>query len=186
MIAIIDNYDSFTYNLVHYIEQFSPDYEVFRNDKIKVSELDKFNKIVISPGPGMPDEVPVLRQIFQNFATTKPILGVCLGMQALAEFYGTKLINLSHVLHGVKLQCSFNSDESLFEGVKSPLEVGHYHSWIVDNKTLSPELKVIARDQNDTIMAIKHVKYPLYGVQFHPESVLTPQGIKLIENWCKM
>ena len=186
MIAIIDNYDSFTYNLVHYVEQFSPDYEVFRNDKIKVSELDKFSKIVISPGPGMPDEVPVLREIIQNFATTKPILGVCLGMQAIAEFYGSKLVNLSHVLHGVKLQCSFNSGESLFKGVKSPFDVGHYHSWIVDNETLPPELKVIARDQNDTIMAIKHVKYPLYGVQFHPESVLTPQGIKLIENWCKM
>ncbi len=186
MIAIIDNYDSFTYNLVHFIEQYSPDYEVFRNDKIKISELKKFNKIVISPGPGMPDEVPILKQIIKNFASAKPILGVCLGMQAIAEFYGSKLINLSQVLHGVKLQCDFEPDDSLFNGVKAPLEVGHYHSWVVDNETLSSELKVIARDQNNIIMALKHVNYPLYGVQFHPESVLTPQGIKLIENWCKM
>ena len=186
MIAIIDNYDSFTYNLVHYIEQYSPDLKVFRNDEVDLSELEKFRKIVISPGPGMPDEVPVLRQIIQNYAQTKPILGVCLGMQAIAEFYGSKLLNMSQVLHGVKLHCNFNSDESLFKGIKTPLEVGHYHSWIVDNETLSPELKVIAQDNDNIIMAFKHIKFPLYGVQFHPESVLTPQGINLIENWCKM
>jgi len=186
MIAIIDNYDSFTYNLVHYIEQFSPELKVFRSDKIKLSDLEKFNKIVISPGPGKPDEVPILKQVILNFAKTKPILGVCLGMQAVAEFYGTKLLNMSHVLHGVKLKCNFDKDESLFKGIKSPFEVGHYHSWIVDDKTLSPEIKVIARDNDNTIMAIKHVNYPLYGVQFHPESVLTPQGISLIKNWCKM
>lgn len=186
MIAIIDNYDSFTYNLVHYIEQFSADIKVFRNDKINVSELNKFSKIVISPGPGMPDEVPLLSQIFQNFVTTKPILGVCLGMQAIAEFYGSKLSNLSNVLHGVTWPCNFDSDEPLFKGIKTPMEVGHYHSWVVDDETLSPELKVIARDENNTIMAIKHIKFPLYGVQFHPESVLTPQGKKMIENWCRM
>lgn len=186
MIAIIDNYDSFTYNLVHYIEQFSTECKVFRNDKVKLSDLDQFSKIVISPGPGMPDEVPVLNQIIKAYASTKPILGVCLGMQAIAEFYGSKLLNLSNVLHGVKTSCVFDADESLFKGVKSPLEVGHYHSWIVDNESLPPELKVIARDQDNNIMAIKHVKYPLYGVQFHPESVLTPKGIDLIENWCKM
>ena len=186
MIAIIDNYDSFTYNLVHYIEQFSPDYKVFRNDKINVSELAKYSKIVISPGPGMPDEVPLLNQIIESFAPVKPILGVCLGMQAIAAFYGSELSNLSHVLHGVKLQCSFNTDEDIFKNVKIPFEVGHYHSWIVDSDSLPPELEVIARGPDNTIMAIKHVKYPLYGVQFHPESVLTPQGILLIENWCKM
>ena len=186
MIAIIDNYDSFTYNLVHYIEQFSTECKVFRNDKVKLSELKKFNKIVISPGPGMPSEVPVLNQIIKEFASTKPILGVCLGMQAIAEFYGSKLFNLSHVLHGVKKPCVFDKDDILFKGVISPLEVGHYHSWIIDNESLPSELKVIARDQNNSIMAIKHVKHPLYGVQFHPESVLTPNGINLIENWCKM
>jgi len=186
MIAIIDNYDSFTYNLVHYIDQFSDGCKVFRNDEVKLSELDKFNKIVISPGPGMPDEVPILSQIIENYAATKPILGVCLGMQAIAEFYGSELTNLSKVLHGVKLKCDFNNDDRLFKDVKAPFEVGHYHSWIVKNGTLPPEIEVIAWGPNETIMAIKHKEYPLYGVQFHPESVLTSQGNKLIENWCKM
>jgi anthranilate synthase component 2 len=186
MIAIIDNYDSFTYNLAHYIGQFSSEYTVFRNDEIEINELAKFDKIVISPGPGMPDEVPLLKDIFSRFATTKPILGVCLGMQAMAEFYGAKLANLSQVMHGVKLNCSFNAEDKLFSGITAPFKIGHYHSWIIDPLDFPSDLEIIAMGEKDNIMAIKHKKFPLYGVQFHPESVLTPQGIKIIKNWCEM
>jgi len=186
MIAVIDNYDSFTYNLVHYIAQFSAGYQVFRNDEVTIAELEKFDKIVISPGPGMPDEVPLLKKIYANFSLHKPILGVCLGMQAMAEFYGAKLSNLSTVLHGVKLECEFSSDEKLFSGINAPFFVGHYHSWVIDPDDFPSELEIVAKGDKRNIMAIKHRKYPLYGVQFHPESVLTPQGFKIIENWCKM
>ena len=186
MIAIVGNYDSFTYNLVHYIAQFTSGCQVFRNDEVTIAELEKFDKIVISPGPGMPDEVPLLNKIVNHFASSKPILGVCLGMQAMAQFYGAKLSNLSEVLHGVKLECGFNADEKLFSGVNVPFFVGHYHSWVIDPADFPSELEILATGDKRNIMAIKHKDYPLFGVQFHPESVLTPQGIKIIENWCKM
>jgi anthranilate synthase component 2 len=186
MIAIVDNYDSFTYNLAHYIGQFSSGYTVFRNDEVKISELEKFDKILISPGPGMPDEVPLLKNIYNKFGPAKPILGVCLGMQAMAEFYGANLSNLSQVLHGVELKCEFDKDDKLFNGIKAPFYVGHYHSWVIDPKEFPSELEILAMGEKNNIMAIKHKKFPLYGVQFHPESVLTPQGINMIQNWCEM
>jgi anthranilate synthase component 2 len=186
MIAIIDNYDSFTYNLAHYVGQFSLGYTVFRNDEVDIEELTKFDKIIISPGPGMPDEVPLLKEILGRFATTKPILGVCLGMQAIAEFYGAKLLNLSNVMHGIKLKCEFSADDHLFKGIKDPFYIGHYHSWVVDSLKFPAELKIIAMGEKGNIMAIKHNNFPLYGIQFHPESVLTPQGINIIKNWCEM
>jgi len=184
MLAIIDNYDSFTYNLVHCVDQFVDDYRVFRNDNVTINELQGFDKIIISPGPGLPSEVPFLYQVLHKFSKTKPILGVCLGMQAIAEYYGAKLTNLQKVLHGVPVACSFNENDELFKGVHSPFEVGHYHSWVVEEDSLPPEIQIIARSPDQSVMALKHKTYPVYGVQFHPESVMTPQGLKIIENWC--
>lgn len=182
-VLVIDNYDSFTYNLVHYLEELNCDVTVKRNDQLSLAEVDDFDKIVLSPGPGIPDEAGLLKAIIKEYAATKSILGVCLGQQAIGEVFGGTLNNLDEVYHGVATQVTITvDDESLFKGFDKNIEVGRYHSWVVDKK-LPPELEATSVDENGEIMSLRHKIYDVKGVQYHPESVLTPNGKKLLENW---
>lgn len=185
-ILVIDNYDSFTYNLVHYLEDLDCEVTVKRNDQLTLEEVDAFQKIVLSPGPGLPDEAGLLKTIIKTYAPTKSILGVCLGQQAIAEVYGGSLINLDAVYHGVSTKVtSCVNDESLFDGLDKNINVGRYHSWVVD-PNLPEELEATSIDENGQVMSLRHKMYDLKGVQFHPESVLTPQGKKILENWIRI
>lgn len=185
-ILVIDNYDSFTYNLVHYLEDLDCEVTVKRNDQLTLEEVDAFQKIVLSPGPGLPDEAGLLKTIIKTYAPTKSILGVCLGQQAIAEVYGGSLINLDAVYHGVSTKVtSCVNDESLFDGLDKTINVGRYHSWVVD-PNLPEELEATSIDENGQVMSLRHKVYDLKGVQFHPESVLTPQGKKILENWIRI
>lgn len=182
-ILVIDNYDSFTYNLVHYLEALHCEITVFRNDKLKLSQVNEYDKIVLSPGPGIPDEAGMLKSIIKTYAPTKSILGVCLGQQAIGEVFGGKLINLDHVYHGVNTDIQIIAkDEILFSGLNKKIKVGRYHSWVID-PNLPENLEATAVDENGQIMAIRHKNYDVKGVQFHPESILTPDGKKILENW---
>ena len=183
-IAVIDNYDSFTYNLVHYLEDLNANITVFRNDEFELNELEKFDKILLSPGPGIPDEAGLLKAVIAKYAPTKSILGVCLGQQAIGEVFGGTLSNLDKVYHGVSsmVKTSVN-DELLFEGLGNEFEVGRYHSWVVSNENLPTDLIVTSTDENGQIMSMKHAHFDIRGVQYHPESVLTPYGKKILENW---
>ena len=182
-VLVIDNYDSFTYNLVHYLEDLDCDVTVKRNDQLTLDEVDAFEKIVLSPGPGLPDEAGLLKAIIKRYAPTKSILGVCLGQQAIAEVYGGTLINLDTVYHGVATNVTSSvTDESLFNGLEKTIEVGRYHSWVVD-PNLPDVLEATSFDDNGQVMSLHHKEYDLKGVQFHPESVLTPHGKKILENW---
>lgn len=182
-VLVIDNYDSFTYNLVHYLEDLKCDVTVVRNDKLELKDVKPFDKIVLSPGPGIPDEAGLLKAIIKEYASTKSILGVCLGQQAIGEVFGGKLINLEEVYHGVSTQVKITvDDESMFKGLGDNLEVGRYHSWVVDTQ-LPEELEATSFDENGQIMSLRHKEYDVKGVQFHPESVLTPQGKKMLKNW---
>lgn len=180
-IFIIDNYDSFTYNLVHILEELGCEVNVKRNNQFFIEDLDKFDKIMISPGPGLPSEAGLTNKIIKEYTDKKPILGVCLGHQAIAECFGGTLINLEKVYHGVSSQIHCEEDY-LFKDCPNQIKVGRYHSWAVNN-ALPNKLQAIAFDQNNTIMAIKHSFYDLRGIQFHPESILTPFGKKIIQNW---
>ncbi len=183
-ILVIDNYDSFTYNLVHYLEDLNCDVTVKRNDKLTLEEVAPFEKIVLSPGPGIPDEAGLLKEIIAKYAATKSILGVCLGQQAIGEVFGGHLINLDEVYHGVATEVTLTvDDEVMFEGLKKTIDVGRYHSWVVDEETLPETLEVTSYDENGQIMSLRHKEYDVKGVQFHPESVLTPDGKKMLENW---
>jgi anthranilate synthase component 2 len=188
-ILIFDNYDSFTYNLVHLVEKILHNkVEVFRNDEIPLEEVKKFDRIILSPGPGIPSEAGLLLPLIKEYASSKPILGVCLGHQAIGEVFGATLINLSTVYHGVATKIKVNSQRSsvnkdLFNEVPEEIEVGRYHSWIVSDKDFPGDLEITARDENGYVMALRHKKYDVQGVQFHPESVLTPQGEKIMRNW---
>lgn len=184
-IAILDNYDSFTYNLVHAIEKLvGHRIDVIRNDQVEVDYFAKYDKIVLSPGPGIPDEAGILKPLIQKWGPEKSILGVCLGQQAIGEVYGATLVNLDKVYHGVATTIIQTlNDESLFEGLPEIFEAGRYHSWIVGRDSLPQVLEVTAIDKQGQIMALRHKKYDVRGVQFHPESVLTPLGEKMIENW---
>ena len=183
-ILVFDNYDSFTYNLVHAIKKLGyDDVEVHRNDQITLEEIERFDKIILSPGPGLPHESGILLDVIRTYYPTKSILGVCLGHQAIAEAFGGKLINLPEVFHGVSTKIHVIDDDILFYDMLSTLEVGRYHSWVVDPDTLPSCLKVTAVDENGMIMALKHKQYDVHGVQFHPESVLTPQGEQMLKNW---
>jgi anthranilate synthase component 2 len=184
-ILVIDNYDSFTYNLVHYLEDLDCEVTVYRNDEFELDEIAHFNKIVLSPGPGIPDEAGLLKQVIQQYGPTKSIFGVCLGQQAIGEVYGGTLSNLDKVYHGVatKVTQSVN-DELLFEGLENEFEVGRYHSWVVD-ANLPDCLEATSFDENGQVMSLRHKTYDVRGVQFHPESVLTPNGKKMLENWVK-
>ena len=182
-VLVIDNYDSFTYNLVHYLEDLNCDVTVKRNDKLTIEEVDEFQKIVLSPGPGIPDEAGLLKDIIKTYAPTKSILGVCLGQQAIGEVFGGSLINLDHVYHGVSTQVSISvTDEPLFKNLNSNIEVGRYHSWVV-HPDLPETLEATSFDANGQVMSLRHKIYDVKGVQYHPESVLTPDGKQILENW---
>jgi anthranilate synthase component II len=184
-ILVFDNYDSFTYNLVHLVEKIiNGKVSVFRNDEIPLEKVKDYDKIILSPGPGIPEEAGMLLPLIKEYAATKSIFGVCLGQQAIGEAFGASLINLKDVYHGVATPVSIISREGrLFNGLPDQLEVGRYHSWVVDEKTLPSSLTVTAKDDNGYIMALQHQQYDVSGVQFHPESVLTPEGEKIIRNW---
>ena len=182
-VLVIDNYDSFTYNLVHYLEDLDCDVTVKRNDKLTLDEVEPFDKIVLSPGPGIPDEAGLLKAIIKKYASSKSILGVCLGQQAIGEVFGGSIINLDEVFHGVATQVkTCVTDESLFEGLGESFEVGRYHSWVVDNN-LPDALEATSFDENGQIMSLRHREYDVKGVQYHPESVLTPNGKQILKNW---
>lgn len=182
-VLVIDNYDSFTYNLVHYLEDLNCEVSVVRNDKIDLKDVERFDKIVLSPGPGIPDEAGLLKTIIQTYAPSKSILGVCLGQQAIGEVFGGELINLKEVYHGVASPINILvNDEPLFKNMDSTIEVGRYHSWVVD-KNLPEILEATSEDENGQIMSLRHKIYDVKGVQFHPESVLTPKGKQILENW---
>jgi anthranilate synthase component 2 len=182
-VLVIDNYDSFTYNLVHYLEDLNCDVTVVRNDKLSLDDVEPFDKIVLSPGPGIPDEAGLLKPIIKRFAPTKSILGVCLGQQAIAEVFGGSLINLEDVYHGVATKVTVCvDDESLFKGMDKEIEVGRYHSWVV-NPNLPDSLEATSFDTNGQVMSLRHKVYDVKGVQYHPESVLTPNGKQILKNW---
>jgi anthranilate synthase component II len=204
-ILVFDNYDSFTYNLVHLVEKIThTKVDVYRNDKIALEHVKQYDKIILSPGPGIPDEAGLLLALIKEYAATKSILGVCLGHQAIGQAFGGELINLSTVYHGVATpikignrQWSMGDKENspftihhsrtgLFEGLPGEIEVGRYHSWIVSDENFPKELEVTARDENNYIMALQHKKYDVQGVQFHPESVLTPCGEQIMRNWLSL
>jgi len=186
-ILVLDNYDSFTYNLVHYLEDLSGEkVTVYRNDEITVSEAAVFERILLSPGPGLPDESGILKELIEKLSPTKSIIGICLGMQAIAEVFGGKLLNLDETYHGVATEIFLeDSGELLFSGIPRSFAGGRYHSWVVDEKSLPACLKVIARDEKRNIMGLRHRDYDLCGVQFHPESVLTEHGKRILHNWLK-
>lgn len=183
-ILVFDNYDSFTYNLVHAVKKLGySDVEVHRNDQISLEEIERFDKIILSPGPGLPSEAGILLDVIRTYAPTKSILGVCLGEQAIAEAFGGSLINLPEVFHGVATEINVINDDILFYDMLSNVSVGRYHSWVVNPETLPDCLKVTAVDKDGMIMALKHKTYNVHGVQFHPESVLTPNGELMLKNW---
>lgn len=183
-ILLFDNYDSFTYNLLHILKEFGADVEVFRNDKITLDEVDRFDKIVLSPGPGIPEEAGILLPLIRRYAPTKSILGVCLGEQAIGEAFGAKLINLTDVHHGVSSDIRILADDPLFDGLDRTLRVGRYHSWVVSKEDLPDCLEITAEDTEEgQIMGLRHKTYNVRGIQFHPESVLTPRGKEIIKNW---
>ena len=183
-ILVFDNYDSFTYNLVHAVKKLGfSNVEVHRNDQISLEEISRFDKIILSPGPGVPSESGILLDVIKTYAPMKPILGVCLGEQAIAEAFGGRLINLPNVHHGVSSEVDIIEDDILFKGLDKKLEVGRYHSWAVQKEGLPECLKVTAIDEEGMIMALSHREYDVRGVQFHPESVLTPKGEEMLKNW---
>lgn len=183
-ILIFDNYDSFTYNLVHLVKELGyTDVDVFRNDKIALEDIAKYDKIILSPGPGIPSEAGLLLPLIKEYADKKPILGVCLGHQAIGEAFGARLTNLEDVYHGVATQIKVTQPDYIFSDLGNELEVGRYHSWIVNNQELPDCIEITAIDNNGQIMALKHKMYDVHGVQFHPESVLTPVGNIIVKNF---
>jgi anthranilate synthase component 2 len=203
-ILVFDNYDSFTYNLVHLVQKIVPDkVEVFRNDQIPLEKVKEYDKIILSPGPGIPKEAGLLLPLIKEYAASKSILGVCLGHQAIGEAFGGKLLNLSTVYHGVatkirignegnekavklsRSSASVTGNSKLFRGLPAEIEVGRYHSWIISEEGFPSDLEITAVDDLGYIMALQHRNYDVQGVQFHPESVLTPEGEVIIRNWLK-
>jgi anthranilate synthase component 2 len=183
-ILIFDNYDSFTYNLVHLVKELGyKDIEVHRNDKISLDAVEKFDRIILSPGPGVPSEAGLLLPLIRRFAPSKSILGVCLGHQAIAEAFGGKLTNLEDVYHGVATPVKIIAQHRIFTDLPETIEVGRYHSWTADKNGFPEELEITATDEEGHIMALKHKVFDVHGVQFHPESVLTPQGKEMIKNF---
>lgn len=179
---MIDNYDSFTYNLVHYLEDLDSEVTVKRNDQLTLDEVEPFDYIVLSPGPGIPDEAGLLKDIIKKYAPTKRIFGVCLGLQAIGEVFGGTLVNLDKVYHGVATTITVTKDDPIFKGLPKNLQVGRYHSWVVDPNV--PEvLEITSVDENGQIMSLRHKEYDVTAVQFHPESVLTPEGKQMLKNW---
>ncbi|WP_044268810.1 anthranilate synthase component II [Bacteroides timonensis] len=203
MIVIIDNYDSFTYNLAHLVKELGAEVDVLRNDKFELEELEKYDKIILSPGPGIPEEAGLLLEVIRTYAGRKPILGVCLGEQAIGQAFGGKLTNLSEVFHGIQTNIAIKDEgllisnsslntkhlplsaDYIFDGLPSEIPVGRYHSWVVDTDGFPEELVITAISPEGQIMALKHREYDVHGIQFHPESVLTPDGKQIVGNWMK-
>ncbi len=188
-ILVFDNYDSFTYNLVHLVEKILHQrVEVVRNDQLPLERVKDYDKIILSPGPGIPEEAGLLLPLIKEYASSKSILGVCLGHQAIGEAFGGKLINLSTVYHGVATPVNIlkrNEKNDLYEGLPDTFDVGRYHSWVISEEGFPKDLTITARDENNYIMGLQHNKYDVLGVQFHPESVLTPLGETILRNWLK-
>lgn len=183
-VLVIDNYDSFTYNLVHLLQELNQAYEVVRNDKFELEYVGNFDKILLSPGPGIPKEAGLLLDVIRTYAATKSILGICLGQQAIAEVFGGTLYNMPKPLHGVATDIVIVDErELLFHGFPPDSKIGRYHSWAVDKQALPAELKITALDEDGVIMALAHRQYDVRSMQFHPESVLTDNGKVLLENW---
>ena len=182
-IAIIDNYDSFTYNLSHLVKELGAEVTVYRNDQFEMPVLQQFDKIILSPGPGIPSEAGLLLDVIKEYAGKKTILGVCLGHQAIGESFGAKLTNLSEVFHGVATPCHLTTRDYLFEGLPDTFEIGRYHSWVVDNSNLPECLEVTGVSDEGFIMSLRHKDYDIRGIQYHPESVLTPSGRQILSNW---
>lgn len=183
-ILVFDNYDSFTYNLVQIIEQIvGSEVDVFRNDQIALEDIEKYDKIILSPGPGIPEEAGILLELIKKYAPTKSIFGVCLGQQAIAEAFGGSLINLSEIYHGVATEAIQINSHQIFNGLPETLEVGRYHSWAVNPDDFPAELEITSVDKNGMIMSLKHKTYDVHAVQYHPESILTPDGKKILENF---
>lgn len=183
-ILVFDNYDSFTYNLVQIIEQIvGEEVDVFRNDKIALEDIDKYDKLILSPGPGIPEEAGILLELIKKYAPTKSIFGVCLGQQAIAEAFGGSLINLSEIYHGVATEAIQTKEHHIFRDLPETLEVGRYHSWAVNTADFPSELVITSVDKNGMIMSLKHRTYDVHAVQYHPESILTPDGRKILENF---
>ncbi len=185
MIVIIDNYDSFTYNLAHLVKELGTEVDVLRNDKFELEELEKYDKIILSPGPGIPEEAGLLLEVIRTYAGRKPMLGVCLGEQAIGQVFGGKLTNLSEVFHGIQTNVKIKNKDYIFDGLPTEIPVGRYHSWVVDTDGFPEELVVTAISPEGQIMALKHREYDVHGIQFHPESVLTPNGKQIVGNWLK-
>ncbi|MBP5714644.1 MAG: aminodeoxychorismate/anthranilate synthase component II [Prevotella sp.] len=182
-IVIIDNYDSFTYNLSHLVKELGAEVTVVRNDQFELADLEPYSKIILSPGPGIPSEAGLLLDVIKTYAGKKPILGVCLGHQAIGESFGGKLENLSDVFHGVTTPCHIIADDPIFSGIERTITIGRYHSWVVSNEGLPDCLEVTAVSDEGQIMALRHRELNVRGIQFHPESVLTPDGRKMLQNW---
>ncbi|HEY0651712.1 MAG TPA: aminodeoxychorismate/anthranilate synthase component II [Chryseosolibacter sp.] len=185
-ILVLDNYDSFTYNLVHIIRALGFPMDIHRNDKISIDDVKRYDKILLSPGPGVPDEAGIMKEVIKTYAPTKSILGVCLGHQGIGEAFGAKLFNIPKVLHGVTSQTEVKDEaEYLFKNVPRTFQATHYHSWAIVPDTIKGDLKVTAVNTEGLVMAVSHQKYDVRGVQFHPESIMTPEGPKMIENWLR-
>lgn len=182
-IVMIDNYDSFTYNLVHLVKELGHDITVYRNDRFSLEDLEGFDKIMLSPGPGIPSEAGLLLDVIRTYAGKKPILGICLGEQAIGEVFGGKLVNLSDVFHGVQTPAHITTDDYIFKGLPKDIMVGRYHSWVVDAASLPDCLEATALSDEGQVMALRHRSQDIRGIQFHPESVLTPDGKTMILNW---
>ena len=183
--VIIDNYDSFTYNLAHLVKELGAEVDVLRNDKFELEELEKYDNIILSPGPGIPEEAGLLLEVIRTYAGRKPILGVCLGEQAIGQAFGGKLTNLSEVFHGIQTNVKIKNKDYIFSGLPTEIPVGRYHSWVVDTEGFPEELVITAISSEGQIMALKHREYDVHGIQFHPESVLTPDGKQIVGNWLK-
>lgn len=184
-IVIIDNYDSFTYNLSHLLKELGAEVEVVRNDKFELKDLEQYDKIVLSPGPGIPSEAGLLLDVIRTYAGRKPILGVCLGHQAIGEVFGASLENLKEVYHGVQTEGTQLGNDYIFDGLPERVMMGRYHSWVVAKDSVPESLEVTAMSDDGEIMAMRHRQYDIHGIQFHPESVLTPEGKTIVGNSLK-
>ena len=185
-LIIIDNYDSFTYNLSHLVKELGADVTVVRNDQFEIEDLQPYDKIILSPGPGIPSEAGLLLDVIRSYAGKKPILGICLGHQAIGEVFGGRLENLTDVFHGVATEGTQLGNDPIFEGLPKRIVMGRYHSWVVSKDNFPSCLEITAESDEGQVMALRHREYDIRGIQFHPESVLTPQGKDIIKNWIRL
>ena len=185
-IVIIDNYDSFTYNLSHLVKELGAEVTVLRNDKFSIGDLAVYDKIILSPGPGIPEEAGLLLDVIRTYKDSKPMLGVCLGHQAIGEVFGARLTNLKEVYHGVQTEGTQLGNDPIFNGCSKRIVMGRYHSWVVDKEGFPDCLEITAESDEGHIMALRHRSFDIHGIQFHPESVLTPEGRTIVGNWLKL